>query len=396
MNRREYITSSLAAAIGWRGSGARVSEAATGVKVVTDTRYAKLVEERGTSRENWAPAIERAWAEAAAEGSDVFMPAGVYRVRLRQVADGYAPAVDLPQPNKYTSVRILGPARGAEIRIEEWPPDAADDQEMIRVRSDNPAMSGGWDVVTGIAIRNLKIVNRSPQAKATSWQQPHDYPGVGLRLVGIYDGTVQNCFFQGFRRSVALGAGREDGASYNTDISGCRFQRCNEAVWLPPTANGTRVRQCSAVWMNAPTSGPVGVFSTNYSTSGASFSDNNFEQCAGPAYQLGATVNVRISGGRMESVGGAVHVRGTGSYAAIGIQINGLSVDCDSLNRPAIWLERADTTLVTGVTFYQNNSSLPHVKIESRSRGTTLLTLAALGEDLRVSNDSVDLLWLRS
>jgi hypothetical protein len=364
-------------------------DAAPGVKVVTD--YARAVEARGTARENWGPAFEAAWREAAAEGTDVFAPAGTYRVRLKQGRGGWAPAITLEQPEKYRPARLVAPARGAVLRVEEWPAGAPRDLEVVRVATAVRNSAGRTDTATGTEVANLTVINAA--ARTAAWAEPHDYPGVGVRMAGIYGGAVTGCLFQGFSCAVVLGDEGGAGLSYLSTVRGCRMQYCNQALRVPPAANGTAASDNIALMLARPTSGPVAAFETRHATSSVFFARNHAEMIAGYMYGIGATVNVSIAGGRLESVHGAVRVTGTGSSPARGTQITGLSVDCDSLRFPAVWLERAAGTLLQGITFYQGGTGQPHLRLEPAAVRTTLMAVEAAGGPLRVVDPGRQARW---
>jgi hypothetical protein len=268
---------------------------------------------------------------------------------------------------------MLGPARGAQLRVEQWPEGAPADLEVVRVTTGVQG-STGLDVAVGSTLANLALVNAS--SRNAEWKTPVDHQGVGMRLVGLYSAVVTGCSFQGFACALATGdEGSRTMQSYVTRVEGCRFQYCNQAVRLLPTANASVVRDCVIVWMHAPTSGPIAAISTGSSTGTVLLANNLAETCACWVYEIGATVNAWVQGGRLESVYGGVHVLGTGSLPAQGTQISGLSLDCDSLRFPAIWLERSAGALVTGVTFYQSRTSQPHVRNDATALRTVLLTV---------------------
>ena len=389
MDRRTYLLASLGS-VGAAAAG--VADGSGGIKIVTDPEFARLVVAADTPEENWAPAIEAAWDAAAAAGTDVFLPAGVYPVRLRRVGGGWGPALDLAQPLKYRSVRMLGPAQGAEIRLTAWPEGADPRQEIVRVRSAHVSARGGLDVAVAISLANLRFVHAFT-APPPGWREPHDYFGVGVRLVGVMGGSVKNCFFQGMRCGLVLGDDRGP-VSYQCLIEENRFQYCNEAVLVPSTANGHSIRNNAVLWLHQPTSGVTAAFTTQHSTTSVFFTENSAEQCACWVYRIGATTNARISGGRFESVYGAIAVPGTGRYGARGTQISGLSVDCDSLRGPAISIERANTTSISGVTFYQSETPNPHLRVGPAARETVGQTLASSGTELRIEDLSPDFVRL--
>ncbi|HEY0021100.1 MAG TPA: hypothetical protein VGC13_32660 [Longimicrobium sp.] len=396
MNRREYLAAAVAtlgaacsdapagAAAVERPSTAPLVDGATGVQVVTD--FADHVLARGGPEEDWGPAFEAAWAAAGAEGTDLFVPAGTYRVRPRRREGGWGPALDLVQADKYRPVRMLGPARGAQLRVEAWPAGAPADLEVVRIRSGVRGSGGGMDTAVGAEVANLSIVNASG-GPMPPWRTPHDHRGVGIRLVGLYWAGVTGCFFQGLGCGVALGYDdARRGVSYVVRVQACRFQYCNQAVRVPPTANGTVVRDCVLVWMHASRTAPVAAFTCGHSTGTVLFEENHAEQCGMWVYEIGATFNARVNGGRLESVAGAVRVRGTGPEPARGTRIDGLSVDCDALRGPALWIENGVGTLVTGVIFYQSGTAHPHLRVEPRARRTTVLGLESADAPLRVSD----------
>lgn len=410
MNRREYfgaLAAGLAACTGGEPSGseapstaidvtggaAAAAQPAPGVRVLTDFRSSAAAP--GTARENWGPALEAAWNSAAEEGTDVFVPAGTYRIRMREGRSGYGPAVDLAQSGKYRPVRILGPSRGAELRLEHWPGDAPRDLEVIRVRTGVRRADGGLDVATGAQIAGLVLTNASGP-RFPGWEQPFDHTGIGIRLVGLYGAAVSNCLFRGFSSGLVLGNDQPgEGTSYLTSVFRNRFQYCNQAVRNPPTANGSSIRENLALWIHRPSVGPRAAFETGYATTSVFFAENSVEQVAGWVYGIGATTNARIAGGRLESVHGAVRVQGTGAFPARGTQIEGLSVDCDALRYPALWMERSAGALLSGITFYQNATGHPHLMLDAGTENTTVLAVGTFAsERFRMVDRSRGLTWV--
>ncbi len=374
-------------------AGPAAADGELGVKVVTD--YAAAVRGRGTEREDWAPAFEAAWNEAAAEGTDVFVPAGRYRVRYRQGPDGPGPALDLAQTEKYRPVRMLGPARGAELLVEGWPDGAPAGLPAVRVRTGVANSRGGPDVANGAEISGITLT-REVEGRLGAWNAPHDYRGIGIQLAGLYGAAVTSCMVRGFQCALVTGdESRGDGASYLTSVTRNRFQYCNQAVRIPPKSNGTILRENLALWMHTPTAGVTSVFQTGHSTTSVFFSENSVEQCAAWAYGIGATTNARISGGRIERVFGAVRVQGAGRYAARGTQVQGLSVDCDSLRFPAVWVERSVGALVSGITFYQTETEHPHLLLGEGAEDTTVLAVTSAADaPLRTVDRSRRLTWI--
>jgi hypothetical protein len=362
-----------------------------GVRVVTD--FASAVRGRGTAREDWGPAFEAAWSSAAEVGTDVFVPAGLYPVRLREGPGGFAPALDLVQPGKYRPVRLLGGGRGAVLQVREWPAGAPRSLEVIRVRTGVRSAAGGADVATGAAIAGLTLEIRGASAASRGWRTPHDYPGVGIRLLGLYGASVTGCLIQGFQTGIVLGRDGGEEASYVCEVAGNRFQYCNRAVRLPPTSNGHSVRGNLLLWLSQPRSGPVAAFEASHSITSTFFSENSAEQCGVWIYGIGAAWNTRIAGGRMESVAGVARVHGTGDFPARGTEIAGLSVDCDSLRFPAIWLERSAGAVVSGIVFYQTRNAMPHVRVGPGALRTSLAALESADAPLRVEGPAAAIRW---
>lgn len=164
---------------------------------------------------------------------------------------------------------------------------------------------------------------------------------------------------------------------------------------LPPTSNGHSIRENLLLWFSQPRSGLVAAFESSHSTSSVFFSENSAEGLAGWVYGIGVTTDARISGGRMESVYGVARVHGTGDFPARGTQIEGLSVDCESLRAPAIELQRSEGALVSGISFYQTRTPHPHVLLHPQSAATTMFAIGTDGEaPLRIVDRSRGLSWV--
>jgi hypothetical protein len=408
VNRREYLGAALGVlgaacsdSPGGAGPGAAVPASAAagpaggteGLGIVVVTDFADRVRGAGTADEDWGRAFEAAWNAAAETGTDVFVPAGRYPVRLREGPGGYGPALDLVQSGKYRPVRLLGGGRGAVLHLAQWPAGAPRSLEVVRVRTGVRAAAGGADVATGAAIANLTLENRDPRLRSPGWRTPHDYAGVGIRLLGLYGASVTNCLIQGFETGIVLGQDGGDEASYVCDVSGNRFQYRNRAVRLPPTANGHSVRGNLLLWLNQPRSGPAAAFEASHSITSTFFSENSAEKCGVWIYGIGAAWNTRITGGRMESVAGVARVHGTGDFPARGTEIRGLSVDCDFLRSPAIWLERSAGAVVSGIVFYQSRNAHPHVRVGTGALRTSLSALESADAPLRVEGSSAAIRW---
>ncbi|HEX2078030.1 MAG TPA: hypothetical protein VHG08_09980 [Longimicrobium sp.] len=236
---------------------------------------------------------------------------------------------------------------------------------------------GTWRITgvpspTQFTFAHTSTVGASGGTVGDSFLNPIDYWGTGIRTTHGWTGQILRFQISGFC------VGMDEANGYARTVGDGEIRNCNVGLWVSGTTNANRYRTMmfrdihpaltsfdtiTDIYPADPKLavgrryGAAVLLSGDF-LGGGVFESLNMEAVGVPAWLVGPTPNgVLIVNSRMESCAYAFHAPGplTAGYSH-GVVVDAPLIDCDSLQGPAVYLNRAYGWNVRNPSFYQRGT----------------------------------------